>query len=79
MVAIDCYDNRDQLWKFQEAAAILFQPLLISGGVPDMIYDLQSGLYFVTAMSNEGQPNDFSVELKDRYFSPQSLKRRTSR
>ncbi|MES1943363.1 hypothetical protein PC39_04567 [Salinisphaera sp. PC39] len=79
IVAVDCYDNRDKLWKFQEAAAISFPPLQIAGGVPELIYDLQSGLYFATAMINEGKPNDFSITLEDRYFSPQSLKRRTSR
>jgi hypothetical protein len=79
IVAVDAYDNRDQLWKFQEAANVLSPVLLVAGGVPEMIYDLQSGLYFATAMINEGQPNDFSQAYDDQYFSPQSLKRRTSR
>jgi len=79
IVAVDAYDNRDQLWKFQEAANVLSPVLLVAGGVPEMIYDLQSGLYFATAMINEGQPNDFSQAYDDEYFSPQSLKRRTSR
>ena len=79
VVAIDCYDNRDELWKFQEAANAHLTTGQFVGGAPELIYDLQSGLYFVTAMANEGQPNDFSVTYDDRYFSPQSLKRRTSR
>ena len=79
IVAIDAYDNRDELWKYQEAANLVYPPLLVAGGVPELIYDLQSGLYFVTAMINEGTPNDLSVSYEDRYFSPQSLKRRTSR
>lgn len=79
IVAVDAYDNRDQLWKFQEAANIMFPPLKTTGGSPELIYDLQSGVYFVTAMANEGTPNDFSVTYDDRYFSPQSLKRRTTR
>jgi hypothetical protein len=79
IVAVDCYDNRDQLWKFQEAAVVQYPPLRVTGGAPELIYDLQSGAYFATAMSNEGEPNDYSVTYEDRYFSPQSLRRRATR
>lgn len=79
IVAVDAYDNRDQLWKFHEAANVMLPTMLVTGGAPETIYDLQSGLYFTTAMANEGTPNDFSVHYQDRYFSPQTLKRRTSR
>ena len=79
IIAIDGYDNRDAIWKFQEAAAILYPPLLITGGVPEVIYDLQSGLYFATAMTNEGSPNDYSVSYKDQYFSSRALSRRAGR
>lgn len=79
IVAVDAYDNRDDLWKFQEAANLYLTTGGFVGGAPEVIYDLQSGLYFATAMINEGKPNDFSVTFDDRYFSPQSLKRRTSR
>ena len=79
VVAVDAYDNRDALWKFQEAATLYLTTGQFVGGAPETIYDLQSGLYFATAMTNEGEPNDFSVTYDDVYFSPQSLKRRTSR
>jgi len=79
VVAVDAYDNRDALWKFQEAATLYLTTGQFVGGAPETIYDLQSGLYFATAMTNEGEPNDFSVTYDDGYFSPQSLKRRTSR
>ena len=79
IAAIDCYDNRDKLWKFQEGELVYANNAQAVGGVPEVIYDLQSGLYFATAMFNEDQSNDYSVSYEDRYFSPQSLKRRTSR
>ena len=79
IVAVDAYDNRDELWKFQEAANVHLPTGQFVGGAPELIYDLQSGLYFSTAMTNEGQPNDFSVTYEDRHFSPQTLKRRTTR
>jgi hypothetical protein len=78
-VAVDCYDNRDDLWKFQEAANTHLTTGQFVGGAPELIYDLQSGLYFATAMTNEGKANDFSVVYDDQYFSAQALKRRTSR
>lgn len=79
IVAVDAYDNRDDLWKYQEAANVYLFTGQFVGGAPEMIYDLQTGTYFTTAMINEGSPNDFSVTYNDQYFSPQSLKRRTSR
>jgi hypothetical protein len=79
IVAVDAYDTRDDLWKYQEAANVHLTTGQFTGGAPEIIYDLQSALYFTTAMINEGVPNDFRKDYDDQFFSPQSLKRRTSR
>lgn len=72
---VDCYDNRDQLWKMQEGHIISVPFLPTATTIPEVIYDLQSGRYFVTAMANEDKPNDFEAEFKTGYFSPSSLSR----
>ena len=45
-------------------------------GVPELIYDLQSGRYFVTALVNEDKISDFKAEYDDKDFSPSRLQRR---
>ncbi len=77
IAAVDCYDNRDQLWKFQEGHLITipFLPTLTS--IPELIYDLQSRRYFTTAMINEGEIVNFEAQFPDSYFDPANLKRLT--
>ena len=79
IVAVDCYDNRDVLWKFQEGHAVYAPNVQAVGGVPELIYDFQSTGYFATAMFNEDKPNDFSVEYDDKFFTTKNVKKRTSR
>lgn len=72
---VDCYDNRDKLWKFQEGHILTAPNIKTATTIPEVIYDLQSGRYFVTAMANEDKPNDTSVSFKKGYFSPRNLSR----
>ena len=72
---VDCYDNRDQLWKLQEAHLTTFPFVPTVSGSPELIYDLQTGRYFATAMTNEDQISDFDVSYEDRMFLPQGLAR----
>jgi hypothetical protein len=54
----------------QEAhlATLPFVPLVT--GVPEAIYDLQSGRYFVTTLVNEDRYQDFRIDYKDHDFAP---------
>ena len=75
IAVVDCYDNRDQLWKLQEAHLTTFPFVPTTSGSPELIYDLQTGRYFATAMTNEDQISDFDVSYEDRMFLPQGLAR----
>ena len=77
IAAVDCYDNRDQLWKVQEAQLISVPFVPTVTGIPEVIYDLQSGRYFVTALQNEDKITDFKIDFKDDYFSPGNLNRKS--
>lgn len=77
IAAVDDYDTRDQLWKVQEAQLISVPFVPTVTGIPEVIYDLQSGRYFVTALSNEDKITDFKISFKDDYFSPGSLNRKS--
>lgn len=76
---VDCYDNRGELWKVQEAHLITAPFIPTVSGVPEVIYDLQSKRYFATALSNEDAIVDFEITYKDREFQPSALKRKTRR
>ena len=75
---IDCYDNRDKLWKFQEGHLIVAPFIPTTTAIPEVIHDLQSKRYFTTAMINEAdQLVDFEINYDDAYFDPANLKRLT--
>ncbi len=77
VTAVDCYDNRDQLWKFQEGHLITVPFIPTVTSIPELIYDLQSRRYFTTAMINEGEIVNFEAQFQDSYFDPANLKRLT--
>ena len=77
--SVDCYDNHDQLWKVQESELVTVPFIPTLTGVAEVIYDLQSGRYFVTALQNEDHFVDFKIQFKDEYFSPADLERRSKR
>ncbi len=76
IAVVDCYDNRDQLWKVQEAQLLTVPFIPTTTGIPELIYDLQSGRYFATTLVNEDPVSDFNVVYKDDYFSPSNLQRK---
>ena len=76
IAVVDAYDNRDQLWKVQEAHLLTVPFIPTTTGIPELIYDLQSGRYFATTLVNEDPVSDFNVSYKDDYFSPSSLQRK---
>ena len=73
---VDCYDNRGEMWKVQEAHLLTVPFIPTVSGIPETIYDLQSKRYFVTTMTNEDAITDFEITYTDDYFSPASLKRK---
>jgi hypothetical protein len=74
--AVDCYDNKDQLYKLQEGHLVYQSSIETASGVPELIYDFQSGRYFITAAANEDTPNDFTVLFSPDYFTPESVQRK---
>jgi hypothetical protein len=73
IAAVDCYDDRGQLWKVQESELLTVPFAPTVSGVAEAIYDLQSGRYFLTALQNEDRFIDFQVNYKDEYFAPGDL------
>ncbi|HKY92557.1 MAG TPA: DUF1329 domain-containing protein, partial [Nevskiaceae bacterium] len=63
IAGVDCYDGRGQMWKVQEAHLVMLPFVPTLTGSPEIIYDLQSTRYFVTAMTNEDKISDFKVSF----------------
>lgn len=76
IAAVDCYDARGRLWKFQEAHLLTAPFVPTVTGIPELIYDLQSKRYFATALANEEAITDFNISFPDSYFDPANLKRK---
>ena len=76
IAVVDCYDNRDALWKVQEAHLVTFPFVPTVTGSPEAIYDLQTNRYFLTALTNEDEVSDFEITYQDNYFTPANLKRK---
>ncbi|AXQ31838.1 DUF1329 domain-containing protein [Solimonas sp. K1W22B-7] len=77
--AADNYDNRKQLYQFQEGHLAFSYNVQTLGGVPEVIYHFNSGRYFLTAMANEDKPNDYSARFEDSYFEPGTVQKRSTK
>ena len=77
--AVDCYDNKDQLYKFQEGHLIFGRNVQSAVTVPEVIYDFFSGRYFITATFNEDQPIDQTMDFSNDYFTPASVQKMTAK
>ncbi len=79
IMAVDDYDNRDQLYQFQEGHYVIQPGIQAGSTVPEVIYHFTSGRYFITAMANEDVPNDFTVRFSQDYFTSAAVQKRTTR
>jgi hypothetical protein len=76
---VDGYDNRDQLWKVQEAHLLTIPFIPTVSGIPEVIYDLQTKRYFLTTMTNEDPVSNFEIKFDEKQFAPAALQRRASK
>jgi hypothetical protein len=79
IVLVDDYDNRDELYQFQEGHLIFAYNILASTTTPEVIYHFTSGRYFITAAANEDKPNDESVSFSPDYFTSASVQKMSTK
>jgi len=72
IVAVDVYDNRDQLWRVQEAHTVIAYDKPYQLPVCETTYDLQSNRYLVMSLNNEDSETA-SKEFDDNYFDPANV------
>ena len=76
IAAVDCYDSRNTLWRYQEGFVM---PLVIDKSVvaaPQVVYDMFSGRYVVNNLPNEqGFIAKFGASFPAGFFTPQNLQK----
>ena len=74
MLAVDIYDNRDELWRVQEYHMVMVPWRAAIGPAAGTVYDLQSNRYLAMEMSNEEplyEDRNFDLE----HFRTSNVKR----
>jgi len=80
ILAVDCYDNRDQLYRFQEGHGIEYYDQPAFWTTMELTYDLSQRRYL--ALGFEDDPNrsiDFSIKRTAQDYTPAALQVRGTR
>jgi Protein of unknown function (DUF1329) len=75
ILAVDQYDNRDQLWRVSEGFAINHYNVPNLWTTLEVHTDLQAGRYLAIGLTNEGKPYNFNATFPSSEFSPSALRR----
>jgi len=75
ILAVDQYDNRDQLWRVSEGFAINHYNVPNLWTTLEVHTDLQAGRYVAIGLTNESEPYNFNAKLSSSDFTPAALRR----
>ncbi len=75
ILAVDQYDNRDQLWRVSEGFAINHYNVPNLWTTLEVHTDLQAGRYIAIGLTNESEPYNFNAKLSTKEFTPSALRR----
>ena len=75
VLAVDQYDNRDQLWRVSEGFAMNYYDVPTLWTSLESHTDLQAGRYLAIGLFNESVPHNFRIKFTDSDFNPSSLRR----
>ena len=75
IVAMDQYDNRDQLWRVSEGHAINYYELPTYWTTLEVHIDLQAGRYLAIGLDNELPMYKFGINRTAEDFTPAALRR----
>jgi hypothetical protein len=80
ILVVDCYDNRDQLWRVQEGHSINYYEIPTFWTTLETTYDLQAGRYLALGLDNEEpQTVNFSAKRTAADFTPAAIANRGTR
>src|SRR5262245_37324307 len=77
ILAVDCYDSRDKLYRVQEGHVINFYEQPAIWTALETVYDLSNGRYLALGLDNEEpRSRDFSQKRTVEDYTPAALQRR---
>lgn len=80
ILVVDCYDNRDQLWRVQEGHSINYYDIPTFWTTLELTYDLQSGRYLALGLDNEERMTvNFAARKTAADFTPAAIANRGTR
>lgn len=80
ILVVDCYDDRDQMWRIQEGHSINYYDVPTFWTTLETTYDLQSGRYLALGLDNEEpQTVNFNAKRTGADFTPAAIARRGTR
>jgi hypothetical protein len=80
ILVVDCYDNRDQLWRVQEGHSISYYEIPTFWTTLETTYDLQAGRYLALGLDNEEPMTvNFNAKRTAADFTPAAIARRGTR
>jgi mannose-6-phosphate isomerase-like protein (cupin superfamily) len=75
ILAVDAYDNRDQLWRVSEGHAMVYYNVPSLWTALEVHTDLQAGRYLAIGLNSEFPPYEFDIERTLEYYTPAALRR----
>jgi hypothetical protein len=75
ILAVDCYDNRDQLWRVSEAHAMNYYNVPAIWTALEVHTDLQAGRYLAIGLNSEYDPYQFNIKRTLEDYTPSALRR----
>jgi hypothetical protein len=75
ILAVDNYDNRDQLWRVSEGHVINAYIGPCVWYALEVHTDLQAGRYLAIGLNSENKPYEFNIDLTLEDFTPEALRR----
>lgn len=76
ILLVDCYDRRDQLWRWQEGHPVQVYDKRYTGYVLETVYDMQGSRYVVFSMNNE-EPESVEKDFDIEYFNPANVSKQS--
>ena len=72
---VDCYDQRDQLWRVQEGHLMTAYDLPAVVAAVEAGYDFVNGRYVVGGLDNLEKPTNYRWQGEDGFFTPAAMRR----
>jgi hypothetical protein len=77
ILAVDCYDSRDQLYRIQEGHVITYYDVPSLWTAVELVMDTSNGRYLALGLDNEeARSRDFNIKRSPTDYQPNALQRR---